>query len=254
MLHTLTIAALIFVAALLYSSVGHAGASGYLAVMGFFKLPQAVMRPAALVLNVVVASIGTWRFWRAGHLQWRLLWPFVVLSAPFAFYGGKMRLSAAMYQRVLGIVLLLAAAQLVWQTIPGRRSSAPAGATRPPPIPVAMIAGAALGLLAGLTGVGGGIFLSPLLILAKWADPKKTAGVSVAFILVNSIAGLAGQAYSGQFNPLKTLPVEFLAWAVAAVIGGWIGSSLGALRLGHIALRRVLALVLIIAGVKLLWS
>ena len=250
MTQSLQMAVLIFVAALLYSSVGHAGASGYLAVMGLYGLPQSVMRPAALVLNVFVASIGTYRFWRAGHLQWRLLWPFAALSVPFAFLGGRMRLSDPVYQRVLGIVLLLAAVNLVWQTLPSRRANV--GATKPPPIPVALLVGAGLGLLAGLTGVGGGIFISPLLILARWADPKKTAGLSVAFILVNSLAGLAGQIHSGQFRPFQTLPYEFLYWAAAAVMGGLIGSYLGARKLGNNPLRCLLALVLVIAGVKML--
>ena len=252
MTQTIVMASLIFVAALLYSSVGHAGASGYLAVMGFFNLPQSVMRPAALMLNVFVASIGTYRFWRAGHLQWRLFWPFAALSIPFAFYGGRLRLSDPVYQRVLGAVLVLAAANLVWQALQSRRLAAIT--TRPPPIPVALIIGAALGLLAGLTGVGGGIFISPLLILARWADPKKTAAVSAAFILVNSLAGLSGQMYSGQFKPLQTLPWEFLIWAIAAVAGGLIGSFLGARKLGHTPLRCMLAVVLIIAGAKMLMS
>lgn len=252
MADTLVLTALIFVAALLYSSVGHAGASGYLAAMAFFKLPQAVMRPAALCLNVFVASIGTYRFWKAGHLSWRLLWPFAILAVPCAFLGGNWRLSDSVYYMILGAVLLAAAVNLVWQTYLIGVARRPDRKYKPPPIPVAMIVGAGLGLLAGLTGVGGGIFLSPVLILAKWADPKKTAGCSVAFILLNSIAGLAGQAYSGQFNPMRSLPLEFLIWGAAAVAGGSIGSWLGAKRLSNNALRMLLALVLVIAGAKLL--
>jgi uncharacterized membrane protein YfcA len=252
MADTLVLTALIFVAAMLYSSVGHAGASGYLAAMAFFNLPQAVMRPAALCLNVFVASIGTYRFWKAGHLSWRLLWPFAVLGVPCAFLGGNWRLSDSTYFMVLGVVLLAAAVNLVWQTYLIGVARRPDRKYKPPPIPVAMIVGAGLGLLAGLTGVGGGIFLSPVLILAKWADPKKTAGCSVAFILLNSIAGLAGQAYSGQFNLLRSLPLEFLIWGAAAVAGGSIGSWLGAKRLSNNALRLLLALVLVIAGAKLL--
>jgi uncharacterized membrane protein YfcA len=250
MINTILLPLLIFIAAVLYSSVGHAGASGYLAVMGLFGLPQAIMRPAALALNVFVASIGTYRFWRAGHLPWRLFWPFAALSVPFAFFGGRLRLSDPVYQRALGVMLLLAAANLIWQTISWRRP--PMTAIKPPPIPVALIVGAGLGLLAGLTGVGGGIFISPLLILARWADPKKTAGISAAFILVNSVAGLAGQIHSGQFKPGQTLSVEFLTWAIAAAAGGLIGSALGAKKLGHTPLRRVLAAVLVIAGAKML--
>lgn len=251
MLDTLLLTALIFIAALLYSSVGHAGASGYLAAMAFFKLPQAVMRPAALCLNVFVASIGTYRFWKAGHLSWRLLWPFVVLGVPCAFIGGQWRLADGLYHRVLGVILLLAAVNLIWQAIDKRRGHSNRS-TKPPPIPVAISVGGGLGLLAGLTGVGGGIFLSPVLILARWADPKKTAATSAAFILVNSLAGIAGQMSSGQFNPLRTLPLEFVLWGAAAVCGGLIGSWLGARRFDHTMLRLVLAVVLVTAGAKLL--
>lgn len=257
MTDSIILSILIFVAALLYSSVGHAGASGYLAAMGWYKLAPAIMRPAALVLNIFVASIGTFRFWRAGLLPGRLLWPFIILSIPFAFLGGRLKLENATYQRILGSVLLFAALNLLWQGLAQRRggaASARAGSVRPPPIPVALIIGAGIGLLSGLTGVGGGIFISPVIILMRWADPKRTAGVSAAFILVNSVAGLAGQMYSGQFKPLQTLPWEFLLWSAAAVSGGLIGSWLGARRLSNPALRTMLGIVLIIAGVKLLWG
>jgi uncharacterized protein len=251
MIDTVTLSALIFVAALLYSSVGHAGASGYLAAMSFYKLPASVMRPAALTLNVIVASVGTYRFWRAGHLSWRLLWPIAVLAAPMAFVGGRWPLSETIYYRALGVVLCLAAINLIVQVMWPRRFGGRVSGVHPPPIVVALLVGAGLGLLAGLTGVGGGIFLSPVLLLMGWADPKKTAGVSAAFILINSIAGLAGQIFSGQFKPLRALPLEFLLWGAAALAGGMIGSWLGARRLPNPALRALLAVVLLIAGVKM---
>ncbi len=253
MLSTIILTFLIFVAAMLYSSVGHAGASGYLAAMGLFRLPQVVMKPAALVLNIFVASIGTFRFWRAGHLSLRLLWPFIVLSIPFAFFGGRMQVGEVFYKRLLGGVLLYAAGSMLWQTLRDRRAGTDSGSLlRPPPIPVALLVGGGLGLLSGVTGVGGGIFLSPVLILMRWADTKRTAAASAAFILVNSIAGLAGQIFSGQFKPFQTLPWEFLVWAVAAVMGGAIGSHLGARKLNYAGLRIMLALVLVIGGVNLL--
>lgn len=255
MVDTIVMTALIFVAAILYSSVGHAGASAYLAVMGWYRVSPTVMRPGALVLNIFVASIGTFRFWRAGHLSWRLLLPFVVLSAPLAFVGGQWRIKEAIYYRLLGVVLLLAAANLVAHVIwPQRFAGSRVSGVRPPPMVVALLLGAGLGLLAGLTGVGGGIFLSPILLLMGWADPKKTAGASVAFILINSITGLAGQIASGQFNPIRTLPPEFLLWAAAAVGGGLIGSWLGARRFSNPVLRLLLALVLVVAGAKLLFG
>lgn len=256
MMSTLLLALLIFIAALLYSSVGHAGASGYLAAMGLFNMKQAVMKPAALILNIFVASIGTYRFWRAGFLSWRLLLPFIVLSIPFAFIGGKLKLSDPLYQRLLGGVLLFAAASMLWQTFMVRRGSGGGSGEsrtlRPPPIPVALILGGGIGMLSGMTGVGGGIFLSPVLILAGWADPKRTAAVSAPFILVNSIAGLAGQIYTHQFHPIESWRWDFLLWLAAAIGGGLIGSWLGARRLSNPALRILLSAVLVVAGVKLI--
>jgi uncharacterized membrane protein YfcA len=256
MIDTILLTALIFTAAVLYSSVGHAGASGYLAAGALLGFPQTHMRPAALLLNVFVASIGTYRFWRARLINWNLLLPFAIASAPLAFVGGRWRLNESVYQIVLGCVLLAAAANLILQAALAGRTSNPSapksGKTAAPPIPVALGVGAGIGMLAGMTGVGGGIFLSPLLILARWADPRTTAAVSAPFILINSVAGIAGQMRSGQFHPLRTLPLEFLLWAAAAIMGGLIGSYFGARRLSNPLLRGLLALVLLIAGVKLI--
>lgn len=255
MIDTILLTALIFTAAVLYSSVGHAGASGYLAAGALMGFPQSLMRPAALLLNVFVAAIGTYRFWRARLINWNLLLPFAVASAPFAFFGGRWRLSESIYQIVLGCVLLAAAANLLLQMVlAGRAARGHAQRVAAPPIAVALGVGAGIGLLAGMTGVGGGIFLSPLLILARWADPRTTAAVSAPFILVNSLAGIAGQMRSGQFHPFRTLPLEFLLWAVAAVVGGLIGSYFSARRLSNPILRGLLALVLLIAGVKLIMT
>ena len=229
----------VFLVALLYSSVGHGGASGYLAVMALLAVSPEITRPTALVLNVFVASIGTIQFYRAGHFSWRVFLPFAVTSIPFAFIGGMITLPTNIYKIVLGVVLILAAIRLAWNL---KVDSEP----RTPNILLALIIGAVIGLLSGLVGVGGGIFLTPILLLMAWAETKTAAGVSAMFILVNSISGLAG-----NYSKVTALPSDVWIWVAAAVIGGLIGSSLGAKRFESITLRRVLALVLIFAGVKL---
>lgn len=242
MTDTFLLGLLIFFAALLYSSVGHAGASGYLAAMALFNLAPEVMKPTALALNLVVATVGTIRFARAGHFAWNLFWPFAVLSIPCAFLGGALKLPLTAYKILLGCVLLFAAWRLAF------KQSTPASAGHKPiPLFPALALGAGLGLLSGLTGVGGGIFLSPLLLLLGWADVRKTAGVSVAFILVNSAAGLLGHLAS-----VKNVPREIIWWAPAALVGGLIGAELGSRRLAPMTMRRLLAVVLVVAGVKML--
>ena len=238
----LVIALLIFIAALLYSSVGHGGASGYLAVMALFSFTPDVMKPTALVLNLVVATVGTIRFARAGLFDWKLFWPFAALSVPMAFLGGTMKLPSATYKMILGSVLLFAAWRLVVKP-----TTTDAQSSKPVSVPRALIFGAGIGLLSGLTGVGGGIFLSPLLLFLGWADVRKTAGVSVAFILVNSVAGLLGHLAS-----VKNVPHEIAWWAPAALLGGIIGTELGSRHLAPTTMRRLLSVVLIVAGVKML--
>lgn len=233
--------ALIFLAAVFYSSVGHAGASGYLAVMALIGVAPAEMRPAALALNLIVATIGSRNFIKAGHLRWPLLWPFLLASVPMAYLGGRLALPVAAYRLVVGIVLLLSAVRF------GVTLRAPDTARGAPPVPVSLVTGGTLGFLAGLTGVGGGIFLSPLLLLLGWATLRTTAATSVVFILANSIAGLLGQMHS-----IVGWPHDLLWWAVAVLLGGSIGSYLGARRLPSPALRGLLAVVLFIAGLKLI--
>lgn len=242
MTEALLLALLFFAAALLYSSVGHAGASAYLAAMALVGLPPDVMRPTALVLNLFVASIVVLRFTRAGHLPWRDLLPLVMGSIPAAFFGGSVELPGELYRPLVAMVLLAGAWRLA--------TAAPAGddaATGVPLLP-GILAGAAIGLLAGLTGTGGGIFLTPLLVLAGWAATRDAAGLSGAFILANSLAGLAGLVTGGVTLP-STLPL----WIGAVVAGGLIGSWLGAARFSILALRRALAVVLVIAAVKLVF-
>ncbi len=236
----LTSLLLMFLAALLYASVGHAGASGYLAVMALLGTAPDAMRPAALVLNLVVATIGSRNFIRAGHFRWSLFWPFAIASVPMAYLGGRLALPVDVYRVVVGGVLVLSALRFV---VTLRQPDRPG---QEPPRLVAIATGAALGFLAGLTGVGGGIFLSPLLLLAGWASLRVTAATAVVFILVNSAAGLAG-----QLAVIESLPPSLPAWGAAVALGGAIGSWLGARRLPSPALRGVLAVVLLVAGVNL---
>ncbi len=235
----------IFIVAFLYSSVGHAGASGYIAVMSLFGLAPAVIKPTALTLNILVASIGTWQFYRAGYFSWRMFWPFAVLAVPMAFLGGYLNLPTQVFKIVVGIVLIFSAARFLWQ--PAEDSVA-----HEPSRPVAILWGAGLGLLAGLTGTGGGIFLTPLLLFMRWAQVKTAAAVSALFILVNSAAGLLGNLSSlGRF---ENYPSFALMIAAAAVIGGTAGSYLGSQRFDHTTIKRLLAMVLLIAGVKLIFT
>lgn len=233
---------LIFAAGLLYSSVGHAGASGYLAAMALFGLAPDVMKPAALLLNILVASIAATQFYRAGYFSRDIFLPFAVSSIPFAFIGGTLSLPGSFYKQVLGLILLFAAYRLFRYDSP-----AVTDAVKSVPVPWAVLFGAVIGLLSGAVGVGGGIFLSPLLLFMGWAGTKQTAGVSAAFILVNSIAGIAGHVSSVKFLPDVIYP-----WAFAAVLGGLIGSHLGSRRFVNATLYRLLAAVLVIAGAKLM--
>lgn len=228
-------------AAFLYSSVGHGGASAYLAVLALAGTSAAVMRPTALLLNVLVAGIGTIQFARAGHLRWSLVWPFLVTAIPMAFLGGRIALPEAYYRPLIGLVLCLAAVRFV---VTLRTDDVP---RTPPPRTAALGVGAVLGLLAGLTGVGGGIFLSPLMLLLGWADLRTTAATSAVFIVANSLAGLGGFLAVGG-----TMPGTAWPWLAAAGLGGLVGSTLGSAYFGRGALRILLAGVLGIAGIKLL--
>jgi uncharacterized membrane protein YfcA len=236
------LALLIFVAALLYSSVGHAGASGYLAAMALLGVAPAVMKPAALALNILVAIIAFTKFYRVGAFSWRLWWPFALASVPFAWLGGWITLPPHFYKPLVGIVLIYTA----WYSFRSAQRPEPVS-LRTPPVTLRLCVGAILGFLSGLTGVGGGIFLSPLLLILGWAPIKVISGVSAAFILVNSIAGLLGVMQSAV-----TLPPALPWWAVAAIAGGLIGAEYGSRRLANPAIKKLLALVLAIAGVKMI--
>jgi uncharacterized membrane protein YfcA len=230
---------LVFVAAVVYSSGGHAGASAYLAAMALFGVAPEAMKPTALLMNIVVATVGTIRFTRARAVPWRLLAWLCLGSIPAAFLGGRVGLPSQVFQPLLGALLLVAAARL-W--IPDRGA-----ATRPAPAPPWLVAiGASIGLVAGLTGIGGGIFLSPIVILSGWEEPRRAGGAAVVFILVNSVLGLLGHvSVAAQVPPVAGV------LAAVALVGGLIGSWAGVNRLKPLVLRRVHAIVLVTSSVKL---
>lgn len=238
----IALTALIFAAAVLYSSVGHAGASGYLAAMALFGLAPLEMKPAALSLNILVATISTYKYARAGCFSWRIFWPFALASAPFAYLGGFINLPGIYYKPIIGLVLVYSA----WRFL--RAASTADYPIRESNYPMVVVSGAGLGFLAGLTGVGGGIFLSPLLIFLRLAELKQVSGVAAAFILVNSTAGLLG------FLATKTpqLPPALPLWAVAAALGGYLGAEYGSRRFENCTIKKLLAMVLLVAGVKMI--
>ncbi len=238
----LLLTCLIFIAAVLYSSVGHGGASGYLAAMALVGITPSVMKPTALVLNIVVAAITTVKFYRAGSFNQSLFWRFAIGSIPCAFLGGMISIPTQIYKPIMGTVLLYAAVRLGFSSV---KSEPPE--VESPSIWLSIFLGMAIGLLSGLTGVGGGIFLSPLLLLMGWATVKETAGISAAFILVNSVAGLLG-----YLTKLPTLPSGLWLWAIAAAAGGWLGAEYGSNKICSKWLQRLLAVVLTIAGIKLI--
>lgn len=232
-----------FFAALLYASVGHAGASAYLAVMALLGVVPESMKPAALLLNLVVSIVAAIQFGRSGSFRWALLWPFLLTAIPAAYLGGAMNVPGNLYKLLTGVVLIYAGGRFLWQSFWARAISEE---TNPPKFGSALVAGAAMGLLAGLTGTGGGIFLTPFVILMRWGTPREAAAISPLFILCNSASGLIGLGFSKI-----VLPSGFLFWCGAVLAGGSIGAYLGSRKLGGRGLRLVLALVLFIAGIKM---
>ncbi|MBI1944008.1 MAG: sulfite exporter TauE/SafE family protein [Betaproteobacteria bacterium] len=231
------------VAAFLYASVGHGGASAYIAAMAIAGIAPAEMRTVALLLNVLVSAIAAFKFHRAGHFRWPLFWPFAVVSIPAAYLGGAITLPGAAYKVLVGLVLLYAGWQLWWSA----RAGAELRPARRLPVPLAMAIGAGLGVLSGLTGVGGGIFLSPILLLSGWAATKQTSAIAAPFILVNSLAALAA-----GFVSHPALPPDYV-WILmpAVLVGGWAGAEYGSRRFANPIIRRLLAAVLALAGGKM---
>jgi uncharacterized protein len=238
------LACLILAVSMLYAAVGQAGGSGYLAAMALLGLAPTVMRPTALVLNMLVAIIATVKFYRAGYMSWSDFWPFAATSVPTAFVGGSLSLPPATYSIIVGAVLLYAAYRLF------RLTQVPTSTRiKTPPLWLALTLGVGVGLLSGLTGIGGGVLFGPLLLSFGWAETRPTLGLSAAINLTNSAAGLLGHVTSVQALP-SAIPI----WAAAAMLGGWIGAEYGSRKFSSRTLQRLLAVVLTIAGVKLLWT
>ena len=230
-----------FLGAVLYTSVGHAGASAYIALMALFGVAPAVMRPTALVLNILVATFISQRYWRIGLFRWRTLWPFLIGAIPLAFVGGAIQLPGGYYRSIVGVALLLGGARMLWPKIINANR-----AFRDPPIWAGVLLGAAIGLLSGLTGTGGGIFLSPIILFLGWSDMRTTSGIAATFILCNSIAGLLG-----NITVVQSLPAELPLYAAAVVLGAIVGTAIGT-KIAATWIQRALGFVLIIAGIKLI--
>ncbi|HTL15344.1 MAG TPA: sulfite exporter TauE/SafE family protein [Thermomonas sp.] len=244
----LLLPALLFAVAVLYSSVGHAGASGYIASMALLGFAPEQVRPTALALNLLVGGIGLLRWWRAGHVRWRNVLPFVLASAPAAFLAARVRLPEHSYALLLGLVLLAAAIGVFRHAARAEAEDAAAAGRRVPWLP-GLVAGGGIGVLSGLTGTGGAIFLTPLLLFARWMPTREASGTSVAFVWINSLTGLAGLLHSGQ-----SLPAMLPLWLVVVAAGALLGSQLGLAWLPVRGLRRALGLVLLVAAAKLLFA
>jgi len=225
--------------AFLYSSVGHGGASGYLALMALFGIEVALMKPSALILNLFVSSIAFISFYRAGHFRLRLLLPFVATSIPLAFLGATLEVSPELYKKILGVCLFIAALRIVIR-------AGGNGERKKLSVPIALVAGAVIGFFSGMIGIGGGIILSPLLLLTRWGGMKETAAASSAFIFLNSLAGLSGHIVAG----MEVSP-RIILWIVAVVAGGLLGSWTGGFRLSASQLKYLITAVLLIASIKL---
>lgn len=241
---TIWLAILFLIVALLYASVGQAGASGYLAAMGLFSMSPPAMKTTALALNLLVAGIGTLQFWRMGLLSLHTFYPFAVLGFPFSLIGGAVQLPSGIYYPVVGTILLLSAVQMVRSA---RRADATRAAppSKPPFIP-ALATGAVIGFISGTTGTGGGIFLAPVILSMNWVGLRRTAAVTAAYNLLNSAAALAG-----AYAILGSIPPALPLWLIAVAIGGTIGAIAGSRYLPDKALRYILAIVLFVAGAKL---
>lgn len=225
--------------AFLYSSVGHGGASGYLGLMALFGIEVVLMKPSALILNLFVSSIAFIAYYRAGHFRFRLLLPFVATSVPLAFLGASLEVPPELYKKILGVCLFIAALRIVIRT--GEE-----GDRRKMSIPIALLAGAGIGFFSGMIGIGGGIILSPLLLLTRWGSMKETAAVSAAFIFLNSLAGLSGHVIAG----MEVSP-KIILWIGAVLAGGLLGSWTGGFRLSVPQLKYLITLVLLFASIKL---
>lgn len=234
---------LLFIVAFLYASVGHGGASGYLALMALFSFTPDVMKPTALLLNLFVSLTSFIQFYRGGHFKWKIFLPLAIASVPFAYIGGRMTVESFLYKKLLGLFLLIPIIRfLFFKNIPVNELK------KSNPI-LSLIIGAVIGFLSGLIGIGGGIILSPILLLLKWTDQKQTAAISASFIFVNSISGLLGQFTKGiHFG------ADMYAYVAIAFTGGLCGAYFGSLKFNQNILKYTLAVVLMMAAYKLLFT
>lgn len=244
----LLLALLFALVAVLYSSVGHAGASGYLAAMALVGLAPEQMRPTALALNLLVGGIGLLRFWRGGFVRWRNVLPFALASAPAAFFAARVQLPKQSYSLLLGLILLIAALGVFRSATRAASEDVRAQGRVVPWLP-ALLAGGSIGVLSGLTGTGGAIFLTPLLLFMHWMPTREASGTSVAFVWINSLTALAG-----LLQAQGTLPQALPLWLGAVAVGALVGTQLGLKWLPVRMLRYALGVVLLIAAGKLLFT
>ena len=235
------------IVAALYASVGQAGGTGYIAIMGLAGYGPEAIKPTALALNVIVAAIGCARFARAGLLTWRSFYPFAILGAPFSVLGGISDLPHRLYQPVVGLLLIAASALMLRSAARAAEIDRTASAT--PPFGPSLLVGAVVGYVSGLTGVGGGIFLSPLVLAFGWVGTRQAAAVSVVFNLLNSAAALAA-----IWTVIPAMPAPLPWWMLAVAAGGLLGSGLGIQFLSPKSLRYILAGLLLAAGVRMIFT
>jgi hypothetical protein len=234
---------LLFIVAFLYASVGHGGASGYLALMALFNVDPGIMKPTALLLNLFVSLTAFIQFYRGGHFKWKIFLPFALASIPLSFIGGLVSLDVVVYKKVLGILLLIPVARFLFSPKSENRQQIE------PQVWMSLVIGGLIGLLSGLIGIGGGIILSPVLLLLGWTNQKQTAAISALFIFVNSLSGLGGQMAKGvDFN------TGMFSMVGIAFVGGLFGAWFGALKFNHRVLQYSLAVVLALASFKLLFT
>jgi len=235
---------LLSLVAFLYSSVGHGGASGYLAVMAIIGIAPVLMKPSALIMNLAVSLISFFGFYKAGHFRFKLFWPFAIASIPTAFWGGTMTLSDSIYKKILAVCLLISIGRLLYQFNQANQQN------KEIPFWAGLLSGGMIGLLSGMIGIGGGIILSPMMLLMRWATLKETAAVSALFIFVNSVAGLVGQLQKGGID----LPDNLQFAIVATIFGGVLGSYFGSQKFNIPTLRYLLAIGLTVASLKLIFT
>lgn len=230
------------VVAFLYAAVGHGGASGYLALMAIIGVEGSLMRSSALILNIFVSMTSFVQYFRRRYFEWALFWPFAVASVPMSFLGALLPITDSLYKKLLAVALLIAIGRMLFQP-------AESPLLRKPPLWAGLLVGAGIGVLSGMLGIGGGIILTPMMMLFGWGKIKEIAAVSALFILVNSISGLAGLLLKG-FSPT---PQTFV-WLSAALVGGLAGAYYGSKHFRISTLRYILALVLMIACLKLYFT